>query len=155
MKLTLTVNGREEIVEAAADETLLDVIRDRLSLTATKDGCREGECGACTVLIDGSPVNSCIYSAVAAEGRNIETVESFGAETLSRVQSALIKNNGIQCGFCTPGFVAMITALLRKHADPSEDEIKKFLSGNICRCTGYSTIVAAVREAAMSVSEGA
>ena len=153
MKLNCQLNGRDETVEIEPHETLLDTIRDKFHLTATKEGCREGECGACTVLVDGEPVDSCIFAAAAAEGRSVETVEGLGSDVLSHVQSAMVDNNGVQCGFCTPGFVVMITALLRRHPNPSDDLIAEALSGNICRCTGYTGIFDAVNDATRRMRE--
>lgn len=142
MELTLQVNGRAAIVDAAPGATLLDVLRDDLRLLGTKEGCREGECGACTVLLDGLPIDACIYSACAADGRAVETVESlWSSEVGQRLQCAFVEEGGIQCGFCTPGFLVTLTALLRETPEPSETEVRSALSGNICRCTGYSQIV--------------
>ena len=148
MNISFEVNGIEETVEVEPGELLLDTLRNKLHLTGTKNGCREGECGACTVLVDGKPVNSCIYSTMAVKGLSVETIEGVAGENLSCVQSALIDKGGIQCGFCTPGFVMTITALLRRDENPSTDTIRSALSGNICRCTGYSAIVASVKDAA-------
>lgn len=151
MKFNLTVNGREESVEAPAHSALLDILRDDLGLTGTKEGCREGECGACTVLVGGRAVDSCIYLAAAANGQQVETIEGIDAGVKAYVKDAMIQSQGVQCGFCTPGFVMMLTALLRKNPDPSEQEVKHALSGNICRCTGYSGIIAAARQAAEKI----
>jgi carbon-monoxide dehydrogenase small subunit len=144
--LTLTVNGRIQTVEVAPDETLLRVLRDRLYLTGTKEGCNEGECGACTVLLDGRPVNSCILPALSVPGAEVITVEGLvGAEgRLSPLQQGFVDNFAVQCGFCTPGFLITLTALVAENPEPSEEEIRSALSGNLCRCTGYSTIVDAV-----------
>ncbi|MGA7273107.1 MAG: (2Fe-2S)-binding protein [Acidimicrobiia bacterium] len=147
MRLDLTVNGREESVDAAPGATLLEVLRQDLGLTGTKEGCAEGECGACTVLVDGRPVDSCLFAAHAAWGRSVTTIEGIAqADTLSDLQKAMIKAGAVQCGFCTPGFVMTITALLTDNAHPTEDEVRTALAGNICRCTGYSQIVDAVLE---------
>ncbi len=147
MKIRLQVNGRAEQVEIEPREVLLDVLRDRLFLTGTKDGCREGECGACTVLVEGRPVASCLYPGGSAHGRSVETIEGIGGETLSPLQNALLETGGVQCGFCTPGIVMTLTALLRAESDPSVDRIREALSGNLCRCTGYAAIVRAARQA--------
>ena len=142
--LTAIVNGREERVEVEPLEKLMDTLRNRLHLRGTKEGCREGECGACTVLVDGMPVNSCIYAAMQAEGRRIETIEGLDDGLTRAIQDAIVACGGVQCGYCTPGFVVMITALLRRHPDAGEDLVREALSGNICRCTGYAQIVDAV-----------
>ncbi len=148
MKINLKVNGVLEEVEVDASAVLLDVLRDKLHLTGTKEGCREGECGACTVLIDGQPVDSCLYSAAAAANAEIETVEGISANGLSTIQKAMVEEGGIQCGFCTPGIVMTLTALLRQNADPTPQDVAVALNGNICRCTGYSRIVSATLKAA-------
>ncbi len=143
-RLTAFINGREEQFDVEPLETLMDALRNRLHLRGTKDGCREGECGACTVLVDGEPVDSCIYAARAVEGRRVETIEGLDDELARRIQDAIVETGGVQCGYCTPGFVVMITALLRRHPRPSEELIRESLSGNICRCTGYAQIIDAV-----------
>jgi carbon-monoxide dehydrogenase small subunit len=145
MDLTFTVNGRPATVEIDAADTLLGVLRDRLRLTGTKEGCNEGECGACTVLIDGLPVDACIYAAAAVAGRSVETVEGLTRDDLGHdLQEAFVTAGGVQCGFCTPGFIATLVAVLREDDKPSEEEVRTALAGNICRCTGYSQIVDAV-----------
>ena len=144
--LTITVNGREERIEVEPLEKLMDTLRDRLHLRGTKEGCREGECGACTVLVDGMPVNSCIYAAMQAQGRRIETVEGLDDALTRAIQDAIVACGGVQCGYCTPGFVVMITALLRRYPDADEALVREALSGNICRCTGYAQIVDAVQQ---------
>lgn len=143
--LTATVNGREERVEVEPLEKLMDTLRDRLHLRGTKEGCREGECGACTVLVDGMPVNSCIYASLQAEGRQVETIEGLDDALTRSIQDAVVECGGVQCGYCTPGFVVMITALLRRRPDADEALVRESLSGNICRCTGYAQIVDAVQ----------
>lgn len=145
LELSFTINARPAMVDIEPEMTLLSVIRDSLGLIGTKDGCNEGECGACTVLIDGKPVDSCIYAALAVDGRTVTTVEGLAASEVGRaVQSALVESGGIQCGFCTPGFVVTLSALLEDDPSPDEDEVKHALAGNICRCTGYSQILDAV-----------
>lgn len=144
VKLSATINGRREQIAVEPLDYLLDALRDGLHLRGTKEGCREGECGTCTVLVDGMPVNSCVYAALAVEGRTVETIEGLQDELSRSIQNAIVETGGIQCGYCTPGFVVMITALLRKHPRPDEELIRQALSGNICRCTGYSQIVDAV-----------
>lgn len=146
MNLQLNVNGRANELDVEPEATLLHVLREQLQLTGTKEGCVEGECGACTVLIDGRPVDSCLYAAHAAEGREVTTIEGVGGRlgSMSPLQEAIVNAGGVQCGFCTPGFVMTITALLEESPSPTTDEIKKALSGNICRCTGYTQIIKAI-----------
>jgi aerobic-type carbon monoxide dehydrogenase small subunit (CoxS/CutS family) len=142
----MTVNGRPWRLETDPGETLLAVLRERMHLRGAKDGCSEGECGACTVLLDGQPVDSCIYPAAAAAHRTVTTVEglSLGDGELSALQRAFIETGAVQCGFCTPGFLLTLTALLAENPRPTEREVRDAISGNICRCTGYADIVAAV-----------
>ena len=149
MLLTLTVNGRFEKLDVEPDETLLNVIRERLQLLGTKEGCLEGECGACTVLINGGPIDSCIVAALAVDGAEVTTIEGVGPRDggLTLLQEAMLRAGGIQCGFCTPGFVMTLTALLAEIPQPTEYEIRLATAGNICRCTGYSQIVNAVFDA--------
>lgn len=145
MNVSLNVNEKTVIVQVDGSETLLDMLRNRLGLLGTKEGCAEGECGTCSVLVNGEPVHSCIYSAVATNGCEVLTIEGIAhGDELSKLQNELIKGGGVQCGFCTPGFVVVLTALLKKSPNPSETEIKNALSGNICRCTGYTQIVESV-----------
>ena len=151
--LSSTVNGEPVETLAAPTSTLLDWLRDGLGLTGAKEGCGNGNCGACTVLLDGRPVLSCLVLAAEAAGREIVTVEGLAARagncgSLSAVQRAFVSEGGLQCGFCTPGFVVATTALLEKNPNPSEHEIRLGLSNNLCRCTGYDKIVAAVQAAA-------
>jgi carbon-monoxide dehydrogenase small subunit len=152
--IRLSVNGNptEAIVEPRM--TLADFLRERCGLTGTHLGCEHGVCGACTVLLDGSAVRSCLVFAVQADGAEVSTVEGVASADgeLSPVQSALQECHGLQCGFCTPGFVMSITALLRDNPNPSDEEIREGLSGNLCRCTGYQGIVNAVRLAAGQTS---
>jgi len=148
VRVELHVNGVDEVVEIAPAEVLLDTLRQGLHLPGTKDGCREGECGACTVLVDDQPVNACLYPTGLAEGRRVETIEGFGTEELSELQRSLLERGGVQCGFCTPGVLMVLTALLRSVAEPSTEEIRRALAGNLCRCTGYAAIVSAALDAA-------
>ena len=143
MKTFINVNKTDFALEIGADVTLLDFLRENLGRTGTKEGCAEGECGACTVLRDGDPIDSCIIAAHACAGTEITTIEGIAesAEKLSAIQKSLIDSGGIQCGFCTPGFIMVLTALLRENKSPSEDDIRLSLAGNICRCTGYEQIV--------------
>jgi len=148
----VTVNGQPERVQVDPGMTLLGLLRDRLGLTGTKEGCGVGECGACTVLLDGVPVNSCLVLAAEVNGREVKTIESEAAEgQLSALQEAFITEDAVQCGFCTPGMVLSARGLLLRNPDPSEEEIRAALAGNLCRCTGYDAIVAAVRRAAAAL----
>lgn len=148
-KINLTVNGEAVSVEVEDHWTLLEVLRERLALTGTKKGCGMGECGACTVLLDGKPVTSCLVLAREADGCNVRTIEGEAdGEQLSALQQAFIDKGAIQCGFCTPGMIMSARALLMRNPDPDEDTIKTAIEGNLCRCTGYEPIVAAILEAA-------
>jgi len=149
MKIRFTVNGRVEEKDVREDERLLDVIRDDLQLTGTKEGCGEGECGACTVLIDGKAVVSCLVLAPQVDGKEILTIEGLApGEELHPIQRAFVEKGAVQCGFCTPGFIMSTYALLTSNIDPSDEEILAALEGNLCRCTGYAKIIEAVRYAA-------
>jgi aerobic-type carbon monoxide dehydrogenase small subunit (CoxS/CutS family) len=148
---TLIVNETAYAVELDPHMSLLDAVRDVIGLTGSKEGCDDSECGACMMLLDGKPVNSCSYLALQADGRTVTTVEGLadGSE-LSRLQRAFLEQGGVQCGFCIPGMLISATALLRSNPSPSEQEVRIALSGNLCRCTGYDGIVRAVRSAAYS-----
>jgi carbon-monoxide dehydrogenase small subunit len=149
--VTFTVNGAKERLNIPSNMTLLQVLREKLALTGTKNGCEAGECGACTVLLDAEPVNSCMVLAVEADGREVVTVEGLAPEgELSLLQEAFARHNAVQCGFCTPGMLITATALLKRNPHPTEAEIKQALVGNLCRCTGYVRIVDAIQ----SVSQG-
>ena len=159
--ITVTVNGSQEYLDVPSNLTLLQMLRDRLALTGTKNGCEAGECGACTVLVDGEPVNSCMMLAVEVDGREVTTVEGlarlYGDEDqLSPLQDAFVEHNAVQCGFCTPGVLISAHALLERNPDPTEEEIREALVGNLCRCTGYLRIIEAVQAAAEKgeVSDG-
>jgi len=154
MKLTVNGQAREATVEPRV--TLADFLREHLQLTGTHLGCEHGVCGACTVLVDGAAVRSCLMLAVQAEGAEVTTIEGIGAPDgrLSAVQSAFRDCHGLQCGFCTPGFVVSVTAFLRRHPKPTDQEIREALSGNLCRCTGYQGILNAVRQAADAARRG-
>jgi carbon-monoxide dehydrogenase small subunit len=148
----ITVNGRTEGASVDARLTLADFLREQCGLTGTHLGCEHGVCGACTVLVDGAAVRSCLMFAVQTHGAEVTTVEGIARPDgeLSHVQAAFRDAHGLQCGFCTPGFVVTVTAFLRDHPAPADHEIKEALSGNLCRCTGYQGIIAAVRLAAES-----
>jgi carbon-monoxide dehydrogenase small subunit len=147
-RITLTVNGETELVDVASHITLLQMLRERLVLTGTKNGCAAGECGACTVIMNGEPVNSCMVLAVECDGAEIITVEGLAHDgQLDPVQEAIIEQGGVQCGFCTPGILISARALLDRTPHPSDYEIRDALVGNLCRCTGYLRIIDAVKEA--------
>jgi len=146
---TLNVNGTPYAVELDPHVNLLDAVRDAIGLTGSKEGCDDSECGACMMLLDGKPVNSCSYLALQADGRDVTTVEGLAeGDELAPLQRALLEHGGVQCGFCTPGMLISATALLRSNPDPSEADVRVALSGNLCRCTGYDGIVRAVLSAA-------
>jgi aerobic-type carbon monoxide dehydrogenase small subunit (CoxS/CutS family) len=152
--LALTVNGVPFEIAADPGRTLLSVIRGELGLTGTKEGCDDSECGACMVLVDGRPVNSCSYLALQVEGREVTTVEGLaGAGGPSALQRALVEAGGVQCGFCTSGMLVSAQALLAERPDPSEEEVRLALAGNLCRCTGYQKIVQAVLHAATELRD--
>jgi carbon-monoxide dehydrogenase small subunit len=146
---TLRVNGTDFPVEIDPHLSLLKAVREEIGLTGAKEGCDDSECGACMMLLDGKPVNSCSYLALQAEGKEVTTVEGLAeADRLAPVQRAFLEQNGVQCGFCTPGMLVSATALLRSNPDPSEADVRIALAGNLCRCTGYDGIVRAVRSVA-------
>ena len=148
-QITCTVNGETEWLEVQSHHTLLHVLREQLALSGTKNGCEAGECGACTVLLDGQPVNACLVLAVEADGRQITTIEGLTHDgQIDPIQQAFIDHNAVQCGFCTPGMIVAARALLDRSPQPTEADIREALAGNLCRCTGYTRIVRAVREVA-------
>jgi carbon-monoxide dehydrogenase small subunit len=148
-RIFLTVNGESRRLTVPSNMSLLQMLREELALTGTKNGCAAGECGACTVLMNGEPVNSCMVLAVECEGSEIVTVEGLTREgQLDPVQQAIIRHGGVQCGFCTPGVLMSARGLLSRNPSPSEDEIREAMVGNLCRCTGYFPILRAVLEAA-------
>ena len=155
MQVSFTVNGQPERVDVEPRRTLADALRDDLGLTGTHLGCEQGVCGACTVLLDGEPVRSCLMLAVQADGSSLTTVEGLAGDELHPLQQAFADCHGLQCGFCTPGFLISALHLLTENPDPSREEIRAGLSGNICRCTGYAGIVDAVRHAAIMITEEA
>lgn len=152
--ISLSVNGVPRNGLVAPRKTLADFLREDCGLTGTHLGCEHGVCGACTVLVDGAAVRACLMFAVQAAGSEVTTIEGLTpTDGLSPVQQAMHEAHGLQCGFCTPGFVVSITAFLRDHPEPSDDEVRDGLAGNLCRCTGYQGIIAAVRRAAAATSE--
>jgi carbon-monoxide dehydrogenase small subunit len=153
--IQLTVNGEEYEVVVAPNQTLLEVLRDDLYLTGTKEGCGEGACGTCTVLLDGKPVRSCLTLAVEVQGRKVTTIEGLAPMgELHPVQKAFVEYGAIQCGFCSPGMILTTKALLDENPSPTEKEARQAISGNVCRCTGYAKIVEAVLKAAEMVQGG-
>ena len=148
-KINVTINNGVEQVVVPSNMTLMQMLRESVALTGTKNGCSAGECGACTVLLNGEPVNSCMVLAVECEGAKIVTVEGLaGDKQLDPVQEAIIQAGGVQCGFCTPGILISARALLDRNPNPAEEEIREALVGNLCRCTGYVRIIESVRAAA-------
>jgi aerobic carbon-monoxide dehydrogenase small subunit len=153
MRISVTVNGAVREADAEPRKTLADFLREDLGLTGTHLGCEHGVCGACTVLVDGESVRSCLMLAVQARGSAITTIEGLAVDgTMNPLQQALRESHGFQCGFCTPGFMMQITALLAENPSPTESEIRETLSGNLCRCTGYETIINGVLSAAQGVT---
>jgi len=151
----LSINGDNFEVNIKPTRTLLEVLREDLGLTGTKKGCGEGECGACTVLVDGKPVDSCLVLAVQVQGREIVTIEGLSTNgKLHPVQKAFTENGAIQCGYCSPGFILTAKALLDKNPNPTEEEVREAISGNLCRCTGYQRIVDSILKAAKILQGG-
>ena len=148
-QVRLTVNGTLYELSVKPWETLIDVLRDHLGLTGTKEGCGLGECGACTVIMEGKAVNSCLVLAAEADGKRIATIEGLAVgDKLHPVQEAFIEHGGLQCGFCTPGMIMSAKVLLDENPNPSEEEIRKGIAGNFCRCTGYAKIIESIKAAA-------
>jgi carbon-monoxide dehydrogenase small subunit len=145
-RITLTINGEAEWVDVPSNLTLLQMLREKLALTGTKNGCAAGECGACTVMLNGEPVNSCMVLAVECDGASVVTVEGLADDgRLDPVQEAIVEQGGVQCGFCTPGILISARALLNRNPHPDDAEIREALVGNLCRCTGYLRIIEAVK----------
>ncbi len=154
-RIKLRVNGEDCELSIPPNRTLLEVLREDLALTGAKEGCQDGTCGSCTVLLDGKPVRSCLILAIEAEGREILTIEGLSkGEELHPLQEAFVNYGAVQCGFCTPGMILTAKALLDSNPDPSEEEIREAISGNLCRCTGYVKIVEAIAEAARRLRGG-
>ena len=151
-----TLNGASTRVDVRPSDRLIDVLRGSLGLTGTKEGCGNGECGACTVLVDGRPVNACLYPAPEVDGREVTTIEGLldSQGRLSPIQRAFVEHGGIQCGFCSPGMIMAATALLATDPAPTEQAIRTALVGNLCRCTGYAQIVASIQAAGAGMSRG-
>lgn len=147
-KVSFTLNNKPAEAMVSPDEILVDLLRETFGLTGTKKGCGIGECGACTVLLDGKPVNSCLILAVSIGGKSILTIEGLEQDRLGALQEAFINEGAVQCGYCTPGMILSAKVLLDGREQPSDDEIKRAISGNVCRCTGYHRIVAAIKKAA-------
>jgi carbon-monoxide dehydrogenase small subunit len=153
MQVTITVNGAERTVDVEARQLLVHVIREELGLTGTHVGCDTTSCGACTVLLDGTPVKSCTLFGVQADGREVTTVEGLGATgSLHPIQEAFKEEHGLQCGFCTPGMMLVGSALIERNPEPTDDDVRWAISGNICRCTGYMNIVKAIQTAAAAAA---
>lgn len=154
-EIFFVLNGTEVSVTVYGYKRLIDLLRDSLGLTGTKEGCGEGECGACTVIIEGRAVNSCLYPAHEVEGKSVITIEGIldPSHQLSEIQQAFVDRGAIQCGFCSPGMILSVKALLDSNSDPSDEEIRDALQGNLCRCTGYVQIIEAVKLAAQKLKE--
>ena len=148
-KLSFTLNGKPVSIDVNDNARLLDVLRDALGQTGVKEGCGVGECGACTVIVDGDAVDSCLYPALRANGRSVTTIEGLAHDgRLDRLQQAVLDHHALQCGFCTPGFILSAKALLDKNPHPTREEVKVAISGNLCRCTGYEQLIEAILDAA-------
>jgi carbon-monoxide dehydrogenase small subunit len=146
-KISLKVNGQRYELEVEANKTLLRLLRDDLEMTGTKCACERGDCGLCTVLLDGVPTKSCMVLAVEVDGHEVTTVEGISGEELNAVQKAFIKHGAVQCGFCTPAFIVAATVLLKRNPKPTEEEVKEAIGGILCRCTGYRQIIDAILDA--------
>ncbi len=155
MSIICKINGNDTEIQGASDRRVVDVLREDLGLTGTKEGCGAGECGACTILVDGEPRLSCLMMAVQLQDKAVTTIEGIGeSEVLHPVQEAFVEQGAVQCGFCTPGMVLSAVNLLSLHPEPDRNRIRRALSGNLCRCTGYVKIVDAVEAAARAMAKG-
>jgi carbon-monoxide dehydrogenase small subunit len=155
MIINLTVNGKEHSVQIEPHDRLLDLLRNKLRLTGAKEGCGDGECGSCTVIMDGKAVNSCTVLAYQARGSKIVTIEGLAPQgEMDVIQRAFVDNGAIQCGYCTPGMILSARALLFENSDPTEEEIRSAVAGNTCRCTGYINIIKAIKQAAKAMMNG-
>lgn len=155
MLIRFTLNGKKTQVDCASDRRVVDILREDFGLTGTKEGCGSGECGACTILVDDQNRLSCLMLAAQLEGRTITTIEGLAGESRPHpIQEAFAKHGAVQCGYCTPGMVLAASALLRRNPDPTREQIREALSGNLCRCTGYQKIVDAVESAARAMNQG-
>ena len=151
-EIRFKINGENIVISIKPNKTLLEMIREDLKLTGTKEACDHGECGACTVLMNGVPVNSCLVLAMEAHGKEILTIEGLKQnDRLDPIQEAFIQNTGMQCGFCTPGMIMSTKALLNRNSKPSDDEIKEAIAGNLCRCTGYTKIFESIKDASSKI----
>ncbi len=154
-EIKFKINGEDVVLSIKPNKTLLEMIREDLKLTGTKEACDHGECGACTVLLNGIPVNSCLVLAMEAHGKEITTIEGLKQnDRLDPVQEAFIQNTGMQCGFCTPGMIMSARALLNRNPRPSDEEIKEAIAGNLCRCTGYTKIFESIKDASSKIAGG-
>jgi carbon-monoxide dehydrogenase small subunit len=151
--ISIKLNGEMRTVDVEPPEILLDVLRDKLGIKSPKVGCERGDCGTCTVLLDGKPVRSCLILAIEADGHEIVTVEGLSRDGLTPLQQAFVDRNAFQCGFCAPGMVLAATALLEEHPNPSEEQIREAIGGNLCRCTGYEPIIDAIKSVGGEVSD--
>jgi carbon-monoxide dehydrogenase small subunit len=155
MNLGFILNGRDTVIDVPADRRVVDVLREDLGLTGTKEGCSSGECAACSILVDGAHKLSCLMLAAQLEGREVVTIEGLCAKDgLSRIQKAFVDNGAVQCGFCTPGMIIAAQALLRRNPEPSREDIRQGLSGNLCRCTGYVKIVDSIQAVSKQQKKG-
>jgi len=156
LDIRITVNGKEYNMQIEPQETLLEVLRNRLHLMGAKRSCDSQVCGTCTVLVDGMPVSACTYLAYEARGKEVTTIEGLMQDgRLHPVQQAFLENNGFQCGFCTPGMILAAVSLLRENPNPTDEEIKRYMRGNLCRCTGYVKIIESIKDAARRMNSGA
>ncbi len=154
MKISFELNGKDVTVETRPNQTLVDLLRDELGVTSVKKGCEQGECGACTVMVDGVAVTSCIVLAPQVEGRKVTTLDGLEDDPLmEKLRAAYVENGAVQCGFCTPGMLISSYALLKVNPKPTQEEVKVGIEGNICRCTGYTKIIAAIHDAAERMSD--